>query len=1042
MIPDSGLSMRGDEDSDGQWLDRLSLRYGFRDKSTLLRDLRDIRRRILDVSIADRFLDLVARRIGETNVPALALTSLDRLIGTAPNPDRLVEEWSKDPEGFLELLKLMGTTPFVAKLVVAHHAAFRTIATGEFPHRDVLVDMVWDELHSLDSEKSVATALHRIRGLWTLRIAADDLLRAFDVRTITARITDLDDACLSGALRWSVNRRGVMTGEPRKATGEPCRIAAMALGKLGGSEINYSSDVDLIFVYDDEGRTDRGPSISAVDHFGRVIGDFLKIMAGAGCSPVILRVDLRLRPEGSQGPILMSLDQTLNYYDSAGRTWERQALIKMRPCAGDLDLGASFVRLIEPFVYRRYLSAVEIAEIQAMKRRIENRAKSEGVSLRDVKTGYGGIRDVEFVVQFLQLLNGCTLPAVRGANTIRSLHALKSAGCLTPVEHEALLRNYEFLRKTEHRLQLEEDRQTHRIPERPESRRTLALLMGFSPLNAWESPEGPFERFLSQYVKSTDENNGVLNRLLHDAFRTDESTRADPVSDLILDPEMPPDVQTRILDSFGLVDKPRAIRHLECMAREEKPYFSTPRCRHFFAAIAPKLLQKVATTPDPDGSLAHIDSISKALPVKALLWESLSSSTMALEAFARIASDNRFVADLILARPRAWEHWYRNIENEATDHVDQLAPGHSATLPITPQRLAALRDQRDDCWLAIAARHPLPLTVESVRSMCRQVSDVADRIIHAIAQALWNEPLPRAIAGNSSPPGSWAILALGKSGARSLGFHSDLDLVFVHRIDDPAITPKESIAAERFFEDLAGRFVRLTSERGPGFLYRVDTRLRPFGAAGSLSVPFEKLKDYYRSGEARVWERLALLRARPVFVQGFDSDHLRAELVRLALDGRPDESRIWDDLATVRARSLRAIENSQDDLKKGEGGSQAIELFLQALQLIHSTAESTAIEQDEWNVIRQMETSGLLSTAEAATLSEAYGLYRQLDCALRLYRNRSPEQLRVETKELPFLARMIDRADRSSETDSLSEYLTALRCRVQESIDFYLKDVS
>jgi len=314
------------------------------------------------------------------------------------------------------------------------------------------------------------------------------------------------------------------------------------------------------------------------------------------------------------------------------------------------------------------------------------------------------------------------------------------------------------------------------------------------------------------------------------------------------------------------------------------------------------------------------------------------------------------------------------------------------------------------------------------------VSEVADGIIHAIAQALWDEPLARAIAGKSSPPGSWAILALGKSGARSLAFHSDLDLVFVHRIDDPAITPKESIAAERFFEDLAGRFVRLSSERGPGFLYRVDTRLRPFGAAGSLSVPFEKLEEYYRSGEARVWERLALLRARPVFVQGFDSEFLRAELVRLALAGRPDESRIWEDLATVRARSLRAIENSQDDLKKGEGGSQAIELFLQALQLIHSPTDATAIEQDEWNVIRQMESAGLLSTAQAATLWGAYGLYRQLDSALRLYRNRSPEQLRVEPKELPYIARMIDSPELSPGPASLSENLASLRSRVQESI--------
>lgn len=1034
--------MRAEEDSDGVWLDRLSLRYGFRDKSTLLRDLRDIRRRIQDAALAERFLDLVARRIGETNVPVLALTSLDRLLGSVHEPDRIVQEWYDDPDRFLELLKLLGTTPFVAKLVMAHHEPYRTIAVEEFPDRESLAARVWEQLSQLDSEKSVATALHRIRGLWTLRIAADDLLREHDVQTITSRISDLADACLDGALRWALDRRAARTGRPLKSSGEPCRIAAMSLGKLGGCEINYSSDVDLIFLYDDEGRTDRGPAESAVDHFGRVIGDFLKIMAGAGCSPAILRVDLRLRPEGSQGPILMTLDQTLNYYDSAGRTWERQALIKLRPCAGDLELGGSFVKLIEPFVYRRYLSAVEIAEIQAMKRRIENRAKSEGVSLRDVKTGYGGIRDVEFVVQFLQLLNGCTLPTVRGANTIRSLHSLKSAGCLTPVEHETLLRNYVFLRKTEHRLQLEQDRQTHRIPERPDSRRILALLMGFSPMNAWESPEGPFERFLLQYVKSTEENNGVLNRLLHDAFRTDDSSRADPVSDLILDPEMPTEVQDRILNSFGLSDKPRAIRHLEFMAREEKPYFSTPRCRHFFAAIAPKLLQKVSATPDPDAALAQIDSISRVLPVKALLWESLSSRTQALDAFVRVASENRFVADSILSRPRLWEHWYRHTTGELMEMPDPSVDAEKGKQPITSNRLLALREKRDDLWLAIAARHHLPLSVDSVRDMGREVSLVADRTIQEIARTLWNDPAHTVNSRLSQSPGKWAILALGKAGAQSLAFHSDLDLVFVHEIDVDSVSAKEKIAAERYFEELAGRFVRSCSERGAVFLYRVDTRLRPFGAAGSLSVPVESLRSYYRTGEARVWERLALLRARPVFVQGFEVDSLQKELVRLALDGRPDEDRIRKELSAVRSRSLRAIESCPDDLKRCDGGSQAIELFLQALQLNHTPLEETAVIRDEWDAIRQIESLGLLTSAQAESLTDAYSLYRQIDWALRLYRNRSPEYLRIEPKEMRFIERMIRMQDGSAAPDQLTITLGRLKASVQEIIGGFLADRS
>ncbi len=996
--------MRSDEDSDSIWLDRLCLRYGFRDKSTLLRDLRDIRRRIRDVNLADSLLDLVARRVGETATPGMALTFLDRLIGSLPDPDAVARGWLSRQEHFLELLMLLGTTPHVAKLVQAHHAAYQEIAQVPFPSRLDLVSLAWHQVRKMDSDRTVAAALHRFRGLWTLRIAADDLIREVDVPTITARIADLADACLDAALRWCLTRREAVAGPPRTLSGSPCRLAAMALGKLGGRELNYSSDVDLIFLFDEEGRTDRPPVTEAPDHFARVIADFLKIMAGAGSTPAILRVDLRLRPEGAQGPMAMSLDQTLNYYDSAGRTWERQALIKMRPCAGDLELGQAFVRLIEPFVYRRYLSAVEIAEIQAMKRRIEHRAKSEGVAEWDVKTGFGGIRDIEFVVQFLQLLNGCTLPGVRESNTIESLKRLKAAGCLTPVEHDTLLRNYLFLRKTEHRLQLEEDRQTHRIPQKPESRSMLAMGMGFLPMNAWESPEGPFERFFKQYEKLTQENNAVLNRLLHDAFRTDDSARADPVSDLILDPEMPAETQDRILETFGLVDKPNALRYLECMAREEKPYFSTPRCRHFFAAVAPKLLQKVARSAVPDHTLARLDSISRVMPVKALLWESLSSSAAALDGFVRMASENRFVAEAILARPRSWEHWYRQISRQDEATADDSKDYADSTVDAGAETLARFRRIRDDRWLAIVARHPLPLTVEDVRSMQRQMSRVADLTIRTVARTVRQEK--DATGRPAHPDGRWAILALGKAGCESLALHSDLDLVFVHEADGKTEGPG-TIAADRRFEDLASRFLRAMGDRGTSFLYRVDTRLRPFGESGSLSVPIGRLRTYYRSGEARVWERLALLRARPAFVEGFDEAWLSRELASLAFDGRPGAEKIRNELATIRERIRRSIETSPDDLKRGHGGSQAIELLVQALQLIGMADAGVPIERDEWAAIGQLRDLGQLDPERAAALSDAYGLYRQVDWALRLYRNRAPEPLRIDPKELPFLERMI-----------------------------------
>src|SRR5205807_4099660 len=240
-----------------------------------------------------------------------------------------------------------------------------------------------------------------------------------------------------------------------------------AFGKHGGEELNYSSDIDLMFLYDQEGST-RGRRINSVSNeefYSRVVGDVLRLLSSHTGEGYAYRIDLRLRPEGHRGPLARSLASTLSYYDTLGRTWERQALIKLRPVAGDLELGREFLQSIEPFVYRKYLSFAEINEIKALKRRIEHKTGQAGTSDTEVKTGHGGIRDIEFTIQFLQLLNGGDLPEVRQRNTLLALQAREELGCLDDQGYHILDQAYRFLRKTEHRLQLLFDLQTHRLPE-------------------------------------------------------------------------------------------------------------------------------------------------------------------------------------------------------------------------------------------------------------------------------------------------------------------------------------------------------------------------------------------------------------------------------------------------------------------------------------------------------------------------------------------------------------------------------------------------
>ena len=339
------------------------------------------------------------------------------------------------------------------------------------------------EVDAAFEDSAVLRVFRRFRQRQMLRIGANDVIRDRPLEEITRDISRTADVALEVALSTALRTVGKRFGQPHTAAGQPVSCVVLAFGKHGGEELNYSSDIDLMFVYDEEGAT-RGKRTIGVpndEFFAKVVSEVVRLLSAHTDRGLAYRIDLRLRPEGHRGPLARSLASTLSYYDTLGRTWERQALIKVRPAAGDLALGQRFVQAVEPFVYRKYLTFAEINEIKALKRRIEQKASRAGVSATEVKTGRGGIRDIEFTIQFLQLLNGGDLPAVRQRNTLLALQALERAGCLTDQEYRVLDDAYRFLRKTEHRLQLLFDLQTHRLPDDAEELRKLALRMGYPP---------------------------------------------------------------------------------------------------------------------------------------------------------------------------------------------------------------------------------------------------------------------------------------------------------------------------------------------------------------------------------------------------------------------------------------------------------------------------------------------------------------------------------------------------------------------------------
>ena len=363
-----------------------------------------------------------------------------------------------------------------------------------------------------------------------------------------------------------------------------------------------------------------------------------------GC---VYRVDLRLRPEGQRGPMVMSLPAMLTYYDVRGRTWERQAYIKARPVAGDLDLGhASSSRRLTPWIYRRYLSWADISGIKALKRRIEQQAHTGGGNGRDVKTGHGGIRDIEFVIQFLQLLNGGDLPQLRTGNTLEAMARLEQVGCLTHQERALLEENYNFLRKIEHRLQIMFDLQTHLMPAEDDELRKLALRMGYEDL-----PERPaLDAFLADYREKTlvqpqDPRPPAARRLQR---RRRDGGRGPTWCSI---PIRRRSGSPQVLGKYRFRDVKQAYRNLMALSEEKIRFLSTRRCRHFLAAIASPLLEAVAATADPDAALVNLDKVSDSLGGKGVLWELFSFNPPSLRLYVELCAYSPHLSGILTSNP-------------------------------------------------------------------------------------------------------------------------------------------------------------------------------------------------------------------------------------------------------------------------------------------------------------------------------------------------------------------------------------------------------
>jgi glutamate-ammonia-ligase adenylyltransferase len=625
-----------DPDAAGRWLAGL----GLRDREQAWRDLRDLGRLGLPAGPLSRLLaGPLPEALRAAPDPGLALTGLERYLAAHPDRPAALERLASDPEAVRTLVGLCGSSRHLGEQLVRDPALLDWLGARPGPRdRDALTAELVGRLDR-DAGDDLAAAravLRRFKTRELLRIALDDALDAAPLESTVAALSALADACLEASYRAARREAVARHGEPRDVLGRPVGFAVLALGKLGGGELNYSSDIDLIYVYEAEGRTLGPQAVVNADFFARLGGTLARLLSDHTEDGQAYRVDLRLRPDGAQGALARSRAATLDYYRATARTWERQALLKARPVAGDLALGAGLLAELAPHVHGRPLDAAAIADILLAKRRIEARAAA-GAGEFDVKVGVGGIRDVEFLVQFLQLLHGAGRPELRAGGTLAALAALEAAGALRPDERADLDAGYRFLRRVEHHVQAMFDLQTHRLPRDAEAQRVLAIRMGFAPASAWEDRAGPGQRFREALRQHARRVRAVYDRLLGEAFRAPGTTAsADPLVDAVLGGgagagEGP---VVRRLAEHGFKEPEALAAALATLAAG----VAGPRGRHALAAVVPRLVAGAARAGDPDAALAAIVRAARAEARPDRLWDRLRDRPRALGQWAERAA--------------------------------------------------------------------------------------------------------------------------------------------------------------------------------------------------------------------------------------------------------------------------------------------------------------------------------------------------------------------------------------------------------------------
>lgn len=973
---------------------------GFASGSTATANLRSIARSLEGVEAAPVLVAHLAAAALETPDPDTALNRLEQFLALHESPAIIARELDADPQARCLLMTLFAHSRFFTGVLTRQPDAFLWLMDGRILRTPRTLGHYRREvraaLAACGAPERRRSALARLREREMLRIGVRDILGMAGVEATTREISELAQTLIAAAADIAYADTVARFGEPLTEPSpempqRACGMCVLGMGKLGGRELNFASDVDLIFIYDDEGQTSGllpdGRRVAPQSNhvfFTRMGEAIVRFLAARDADGQLYRVDMRLRPEGASGPLARSLDSFLNYLRLQARDWERIAYLKARVLYGPSALAERIYRFTQEFVFSEASPALIVSEVKRLKEMIDREVANSDTCHREVKRGHGGIREIEFVVSAMQIIYGRMHRALRARNIFVAIERLREVGLLRPDDADFYLEAYEFLRMVEHRLQMDDEAQTHLLPAGGPELELVArkcLFVGADALTAHHRAVA--DRVHAAFVRFFEHDTEAADRTSRDLL-------------VVLNRETPPEQAAAVLAGFGLED-PANVRLLRDLAYGTSEIFISAEGQRFFEQMLPSLLRLVREAPNPAGVLPQFHSFMLAIKGITYYYELVAQHPDILRLLVRLFGTSETFGRVLVSHPEFFDAIISTRlvyePGTAEEQRGRLAGAMGASRQ-QERRLVLLRRAVRFEELLAALRHLLGLS--ALPDTLRALASTADNTVDTAMGTAAERTADRFAPGMDRPAmrgyctdllecarAHFAIVALGKYGGGELNFFGDLDVVFV--FDDGAVADFRGHNAGEVWQALSHGVTAAVSENMQGGrAYSIDARLRPHGRNSPLATGLSQYRAYLLD-EAETWEMQSFLRARHVWGNPAITGALQEAAARRRARLDPDTVR-----AEIRAMRRRLEESVADadaargEFKRAPGGLVDIEFALQLHGLLAAPGGFPA--SGSYFAILDPEEGGAPPAVLPAGLGRSYAFFRAAETAVRLVR--------------------------------------------------------